>query len=346
MWGRKCILKFLRNFGQFISHIEYFDFEESKLYLIEYYLAEYCSKTLTTLTLERVPKFLFKCIPVQFTKLEKIRLFHQSMYNACDLPLIQSFPNLKSVSLYTDHSHYPSEPPEFPYLKRLKVNVGGCMTEFDSGRRENYVIQLLRSNQDLINLKIYSSHKDHHIKFVRFASDYLLNLEILAVRAHSYWNNDETFHFEKVEDFSFNTFFECLKRIPFTFRKLERFRVVLNGKGMQPCISDFIVKNVDLKILHVNGINSNSSFDDLVSVLSKTNIEELILEDYEVERIPSDKFISFLRENQILKKVTLTVSWMYGNNHFNDEVKAHICKKTKLTWKYFDCFTFSPRNMN
>lgn len=330
------ILKILRNFGNLVVHIDLRSINFRKWYpiFIENYIAEYCSKTLIKLSFGTMPNLLFKSISVPFTNLEIISLVADSR----DLPLIQNFPNLQGISLHSIRTIAPLELNEHKAfdLKYLKVVVSDLYSrsQSDSHLQENYILELLRSHPNLINFKLHYTDIIFHtnIIFLQFAHDNLLKLETLHLIIPEFPNNNETFHFENVVDFTIRTDFKNLKHIPFTFGKLKRFSFRLKHSRFEPCILDFISKNKHLKILYVSTFAGFDYFDH--ELLSKTNIEELTIETQAIYWLNSEKFIEFLRENQSLRKLILKLR--RGESKFlNDEIKAKIIKKTKLTFHEF-----------
>lgn len=339
-WKTLRTLKILRNFGNLISHIDLTPIDFRKWYpkwypiYIENYIAEYCSKTLTKLSLSTLPNLLFKPISVPFTNLEMIYLGSNSRY----LALKQSFPNLQGISLYLTQTNTPLEVNQHKAfdLKYLEVYVSDSQSQSETHLRENYILELLRSHPNLINLKMRHYMSYSNMLFVQFAHDNLLKLETLYLIIPKLPNNNETFHFENVVDFTIRTSFENLKHIPFTFGKLKRFSFNLNQR-FEPCILDFISKNKHLKILYVaKFVGCDYFYHELVS---KTNIEELTIETREVYWLHSDKFIKFLRENQSLRKLTLNLE-LGHSRYLRDEIKAKITKKTKLA--YHELITLVP----
>lgn len=337
-WETLRILRILRNFGNLISHIDlkFIDFGKWYPIYIENYIAEYCSKTLKKLTLNTLPNLLLKSISVPFTNLEMICLGD----NSRDLPLKQNFPNLQGISLDSNRAIAPLELDEHKAfdLKYLKVVLSDIYSksQSDTHLRENYILELLRSHPNLINLKLRYTDSNSNIIFLQFARDNLLKLETLYLMLYKLPNNIETFHFENVVDFTIHTSFQNLKHIPFTFGKLKRFSFRLSHR-FEPCISDFISKNKHLKSLYVATISGYDYFYH--ELVSKTNIEELTIDIQSLWWINSDQFIKFLRENQSLRKITLKLLLGYSK-YLNDEIKAKIIKKTKLT--FYEYITLVP----
>lgn len=226
-WKTFWILKILRHFGNLISHIDlrFTNFRKWYPIHIENYIAEYCSKTLTKLTLVTLPNLLFKTISVPLPNLEMICLIRESSgANSRDLPLKQNFPNLQGISLNLTQEIVPLELNEHKafdliYLK-VVVAFNKINSQSDNILRENYVLELLRSHPNLINLKLRYTDFYSNIIFVQFAHDNLPKLETLYLIIPELPNNNEIFHFENVVDFTIRASFENLKHIPFTFGKL------------------------------------------------------------------------------------------------------------------------------
>ncbi|XP_055307736.1 uncharacterized protein LOC129572435 [Sitodiplosis mosellana] len=319
-------LKLLRNFGHLVSHLFFSTYKGRYepvefVFLIENYLAEYCSKTLKHLELTHPPMILFKEIRNPFINIENIDL-HGYQAPICEFPFSSVFPNLNLLQIWFSCFSEEFTPICIPQMKKLSL-FGGRIhqrSELNVNRatnfEENEIKEMLRLNPQLEELKLNL----YSIKDIIFQDLSLPNLKRLSPTMHFNSNikNADRYHFENVIDF--NLPFHKITNIPFTFSQLERFEYsCFEDKTIKPYVLEFISENKYLKSVILtnvwDGINS------LFPILTELNhIEEVSVETtlYEIPSSTWNLIPELFSQIQSLKKFTL---WISRIRNFSEKIK-------------------------
>ncbi|XP_037051268.1 uncharacterized protein LOC119085114 [Bradysia coprophila] len=327
---RLVILKLLRHFGHLVSHI-FLNYEKHIAILpysfrhhLEDYVAKYCSKTLSNLTLIVRPKVLFDDNAVPFTNVKSLEMCESSSLSIAKVPFTECFPNLHSLTWNAGSYNglkARSIKVGFPSVKHMIVSKGRCNEDCNSCAS---IIKLWELNPQLIELELHHDPDKCRIKLFPCIRDFLPNLQIFKVAVYEWPISGETIHFDSVVEFKLHLFRYCVI-IPFTFARLKSFCVTYYTKEAQSNVSDFIAKNEHLKTLHVYYTKDSSRLTEMVSVLS-IRIEELTITDYVMLR--SEVVLRLLTEIRSLKKLVL-VARRYNPSSFNSQVRAKIVNEEK-----------------
>lgn len=343
-------LKLLRNFGHTIADIEinHSGFiinpytKNFRTAEIEFYLVEYCSKSLEKLTLDGRKlyersyglKTLFEDTGKPFPNL---RVLCVKWCSLGPKVLNKFFPNLESLELVGVHYKSSSVIKEyFPKLKKLKFSESFMDYELFP---EDDVMEMIKLNSQLEELDILNA--DHYTpKIIGCIREHLPAIKYFRFYCgrhppYSPKNMPEPFHFNDVVDFEIGT--HHVSNINFfTFSKLERFVLVavinLDDNHTLQQILNFIHRNTNLKsiILEAGGDHIHGNLNRLFESVS--NIEELsILRyryntiDWETPDIEVCSILQFLKCNQSLKKIVIT-----GSGSFDYTRNRQICKAFAL----------------
>lgn len=290
-------------------------------------MAVYCSKTLKTLSLNQTSTFLFDVICVPFSNVKSIFLSIPDANFKSSLHFKRSFPNLYTLSLELRRKLI--EPiniiDNLPSLRQLTMTIQPYGTNMEIKNREDeFITEFLKLNPQLekFNLKIYG---EFSIRVMRCVCDFSIKLESFSVFCESMcgYAEIETFHLKNVVDFNLSYFGN--NYIPFTFDKLNSFKITCFDHVLNSHILDFITKNELLKNLHIDScIDPMSSLIESEFVLS--NIEYLTISGY-YKKMSPDSVVSFLNVSRSLKQLTLifrVIDTEWQNYSFNAKTEAKI----------------------
>lgn len=326
--SRIGILKLFRHFGHLISDI-FLNYEENIGLLsfsfrpyIETYVAEYCSKTLSHLKLNALPRMLFDDNAVQFTNVSSMDVYETYLLTVSAVPFTKCFPNVQSLTWDTTSEN--SIRPEsitvgIQSVRHLNISNGLCSRSC----RCNAIIKLLQLNPQLTKLEFYHDSKKCSMPILPRIPVCLPELETLTLTLYECETYEQTVHFKNVIEFKLNLFRHC-RQIPFTFDKLKSLTVTYYSKETQAMVSKFIARNENLTTLNVYYSTTSSHLIDMIPVLS--HIEDLTITDFSM---PSSGVIHrLLTEIRSLKKLLLVVR-NHNPSELNGLVQSHVCEQEK-----------------
>lgn len=297
VWKPVMALKLLRNFGHLIwdLHLGFRFFPSKIVAAITRYLAQYCSKSLYSLSLcGNSTKIPFECIDNVFINLEMLRVDLCKFKN--DLMLGQIFPNLRVLNLGENWYENPQKMIEnLPPVRHLTIQAN----KFE----ENDIEALIRRNKQLERLEIFPIYS---LQLIKSTNECLPNLRCLELRGlpqEFYDGTAEPIQLDHIVNLSLHVGNIPFQNVPFSFKRLENLLVI--GTNEPPlrlsrkCL-DFFGRLQHLKQLTILGWHGNEwnirKFFELKSIM---NVEELTFNW--IDHIPNDCILRFLRQNQRLR---------------------------------------------
>lgn len=323
--NRTTTLKLLRNFGSTFSNVQmgYSNGDPQFLICLEWYLAEYCLKSLREITLYAIKPdraAAFEATGIQLPNIETI--FTRNCFFAQNFSFNVNFPNLQTLSLKQARCQFNIKDWHFPTVKKLYFDCYRCERGYDM----NDLIEMFKRQPQLEKLELILAHYKFSPNLAKCFNEFLPRLQSLTLRflkiIPKYF---EPVHLEHITDFDLKLeFLRPHQNIPFTFNRLEHikislFMVLYTHPDSAALISEFILKNKHLKTIHVKGIRGNfQQLFQFENVLS--NVEELSICSF--ENVPSDIVDIFLKQSQSLK--LLRICGIDGNT---DALESKNCQK-------------------
>lgn len=317
-------MKVLRHFGQTIADIQInrngfvIETYENKYInpYIEFYLTEYCSKSLNELT------FVYGCqfedvLKTSFEDIEK-PLPNVIVLNIMQCPigpkvLNKIFPNLESLQLISNrYKSFSVFKEHFPKLRKFSF-----MDRVSPRVPEEKLMEMIKLNPQLGEFRLY--YQDNFTsKIIECIRDNLSALKKFSIFfstfKHKIKDSQESVHFNNIVDFETN------KISPinlFTFTKLKRISldmtINLNDNHSYQPILDFIQRNTHLTSIMFGYVEGNLSnlfqFEYILSHIEELSILEYYF-DAKKESLESPyhtmcSVLQILKGNQSLKKLII-----------------------------------------
>lgn len=367
--------KVLRNFGHTMTEIELkygpiYYLGDNRYYKIsiydfidkiEFYLAEYCSKSLKKLLIDECNIYYYKKSEQTKTSFENIE---KSFQNVTFIKLIQCylgprllskvFPNLESLHLmHNMYKKFSVINEHWPKLKELRIRNTYCYATIHAGIKFHVqtvpfqgdeVIEMIKLNPQLEKLEMFILKAFGVARLIHCIREYLPLLKCLHIIYHpsTFPHDLQPLHFNSVEDFHLVQHYIETQRISdinfFKFSSnLKRFSLSFhinfdeNHTNSYDPILNFIQKNTDLTSIILYGI-INGNLNILFESISP-NIEQLEVLRYhnKIRRFKLNQRIyifmsdvlSFLKCRPSLKK--LLIKYHEDNReilrYFRDAIK-------------------------
>lgn len=323
--------RMLRNFGHLISHVHWdVCLYSRRLVLLNYisqYLLEYCSESLTHLSLYNSMGYcindLFQGSDIQFVNMKTLIIQHcwEAKFTFFD-----KFPNLEFLKLNQNYSevhplnflkvHYPSLKHLY-FNEILHISNNGNYSLRPNYRKhqtlEKYLKEFLTLNPHIEKLELIM-WEEWNPSFFLWLSDNLPQLKQLNLNC-LYQDPSpsaiQPLHFPNVESFTFFHGFYNSEAYPFSFKKLNHFKV--NRKEMKQSanvILDFIRKNQSLTSIELE-LNTDVDIFQLFEFEQVLfNVVELSIEKTDVN-IPADGLMRFLQRNTSLKSISIIMEYNF-----------------------------------
>lgn len=316
-------LKFLRNFGHLIWHLQInCRFIRPELCEeIEHYLNKYCSKMLNNLSLYSISsKSLFSGCIETFENIDTLHL-ESCKFNG-DLNMLKLFSRLRLLHLVGRN--------QFKNTNAIRVSLKSVsdLTIQVNKFEEADITEMLKLNPQLEQLDIYPIYS-HEI--VRCINEYLPNLRTLILRflSSQFYTEDPLFepiHLEHVEEFLLEIDLPVLRNFPFSFGKLKNLFIKGPLELNQNCIQ-FLEGLNDLKYLTISEWtdeeNNIQRFFELRNI--RSNLEQLSFTW--LDDISTDTVLTFLHQSQSLKRITI------NGSEFNENINDLRIGLTEINYK-------------
>lgn len=312
--------KLIRNFGHLIMdfHIN-LELFNGKSQRIEQYLDEYCSKSLTQITIKESSNNIFQITPKPFQNVEFVWL--ENCFFGLELSIKDIFPNVRVLKL--GRNYYLHPPIIRMHLPRL--------TELFFHERNNYIYRFQESDIDMLLklnpqleklvLCLSNQYDSKLIQNIKINCPNLRHFELYCCSSNLKDIKQRPIDFERIETFGiysyfvgFTRFFQ-IKMHPFTADMIPsdyRYPIICNPQltSIKFCMCTF---GGDIHQIFINK-----------SVL--LNIEDLsIIQQYHDsgdDVITSESIIRFLKQNRRLKTFSLIVPRLSTNDQFYDLIMS------------------------
>lgn len=344
--NRPTALKVLRNFGHLLLDVTILyntwmaanSSDLKFLFDIEWYLAEYYSKSVEKITFIGMKADQTTALKsATELQLPKITTLHMGYCHlAKKFSINANFPNLQSLSLHFLVCNFNIKDWHFPTVKHLYFSYGGHMPYYEEAYKEAYeineidLVEMLKRIPQLEQLEL-QINRDFLSYVGKCLNEYFPKLHCLSlilVEPLSF----ESVHLENITDFSLFVRDTVIRpeniNIPFTFNRLECFRLCnernierwKNGSFSDAAISHFVSQNEYIKSIEVYCVDVSVVIQlfQLENVLS--NVEMLCICAY--DDVPSDAVDGFLTQNRSLKLLKIC-----GIDGMSDTIKSKISDK-------------------
>lgn len=309
-------LKLLRNFGHLISdlQINFALFNVKICKRIENYLAEYCSKSLSFLSLRCNPFIeLFEDIETPFTNVYSLEM-ESCCFLKSKIQFDEMFPRLRFLQL--DSNRYETRSvvnTAIPFLRSLAI-----LRDLN----EHDILESLKLNKQIEKLLLIK----YTPNLIRSLNDCLPKLQCLCLRdlpEKFKYDFFEPIQFDNLRDFAMGTR-SSLPCLPFTFNKLEHLCIVA-PMNLDRKWFNLLGSFENLKRIGLFGISGDiSELFELRNIRLET---ELMNIRYNGE-ISSLSLDSFLMHSRALKRITIT---SFPKNFHNFAHNIHTSSRCRIT---------------
>lgn len=290
----------------------------------ELYLAEYCVESLREITLCGIQPnrtAAFEITKIQFPNVGKVHTVN--CYFGDNFSFETNFPNVQSLRQKSVSCTFNAKYWHFPTVKNLYFNCCKC----ESGKAivftGNDLIEMFQRQPQLEKLKLLIFNHQFTPDLGKCFNDFLPNLQSLVLHFIDFIPL-EAVHLEHITNFSLILrYLAPHKSIPFTFNRLEHFKIDLRDSirtdPESVLISEFISKNKHLKTIGLKGIQGDIQhlFESEHVLL---NVKELSICGF--QNISSDCIKCFLTQSQSLK--LLRICGIDGNT---DAIELKISER-------------------
>lgn len=324
----KSCLQLFRCFGRVITSILLdLNCKKRMIRQVLSYVQEYCSESLTKITLLGLYCGTMSEMTKPFLKAETVTIWDPIILPHCMARdwIIRQYPNIKQFiyrhrngALYrTDCAYFAHH---FPHLEHFEFDIDYL---FVFTNIEN-IVTMIRLNPQLKIFRV--CHTSTRVcplllnaNFFKNVQESLQNLEILQIVSHyNFFNNynNDILSFGNVKDFYIDmtkgVFGERrppLVVLPFLFEKLESFSIAYPNDLMNAHFYNFIVKHSGIKKLQIRNAlyeNDNIRLDNVLISKLKELLPALVEVEFQKYILTEEQVVSVLRTFKSLKVLIFT----------------------------------------
>lgn len=261
----KTTLQFIRCFGHLFTKLEVqYTKIHSKRGMINRYISQFCSDSLTEMKFSNIKASDFSDIDRPFTKVENVEFVDCCVGESLS-QFHQWFPKMSHLILFRSELAKPANILEhFPNL--IDLSLHGF-----SVHHIPHVTTALRLNPQLRKLELGSFFRD--ARFLQYIGKHLRNLETLKItwdlnRVRNFKNAE--IRFENVSEFELCFLGKRpLPKIPFSFGRIEEFTLE-TGCKLNQNLTDFLSIHSSLTMLLLIGLGDTEIDGEIKIEISET----------------------------------------------------------------------------
>lgn len=322
----KSILQILRCFGTFLNRI---DIRSIRCYLTDIYIEyidEFCSKSLSHLSLWIENRDLLNLFKNQFPKVKVVYLFTISLTQKNVLVCL--FPKMQKLTLRTQCSefiHSRCIANYFPCLEYFKMKEIEMFYHRKDYECAEVIKEFLKLNPQLKYFSLLCRDQSD-INICQSFKEYGQNLErlrLIDIATFLHYFNGENIHLRNLKHLSIESEFKgpFINGIPFLCDHLETFEIVVDVSFYEHVLH-FCQNNSSIRKLDICFLNSNSLLDFSSLVQSLPLLEELKII---CKELTVDKIIQVLSLAKFLKFVSVDCICF---EHFGcKNLQAHVIRE-------------------